>query len=111
MVGVGKGVPGFAVASRSCCAGIARSAASDAAPTLVANLIPFCSASARGTADNVPRTDPLSPIAPAIRCFDNGEAIWVLTESDPADSPAIVTLFGSPPKAAIFRRTHRKAAL
>ena len=53
---------------------------------------------------------PLSPIAPAIRPFDSGDAISALTEIDPADSPAIVTFFGSPPNAAMFARTQRSAA-
>ena len=36
----------------------------------------------------------------------NGEAISALTENDPADSPKMVTLPGSPPKAAILSCTH-----
>src|SRR5262249_18621950 len=107
-VGERTGVVAFA--SRSCAAGIARSADSEVAPASAANLVPFCSASARGTADSAPMIDPLSPIAPAIKSFDKGDAICALTEIDPADSPAIVTLFGSPPKAAIFCWTQRKAA-
>ena len=38
--------------------------------------------------------------------FDSGETISALTEMDPADSPAIVTRAGSPPKAAMFFCTH-----
>ena len=53
---------------------------------------------------------PLSPMAPAIRPFDSGDAISALTEIDPADSPAIVTFFGSPPNAAMLACTHRSAA-
>jgi len=49
---------------------------------------------------------PLSPMAPAIKPLERGEAIWALTEMDPADSPAMVTFSGSPPKAAMFFRTH-----
>jgi len=58
----------------------------------------------------VPMYDPLSPIAPAIRSFESGEAIWALTETDPADSPPIVILSGSPPNAAMFRFTQSSAA-
>ena len=53
---------------------------------------------------------PLSPIAPAISPFASGEAMIALTDTDPADSPAIVTLDGSPPKEAMLSRTHRSAA-
>ena len=53
---------------------------------------------------------PLSPIAPAIEAPERGEAMSALTESDPADSPAMVTRFGSPPKAAMFCCTQRRAA-
>ena len=53
---------------------------------------------------------PLSPIAPAIKSFESGDAMIALTEIDPADSPAIVTFAGSPPKAAMFSRTQRSAA-
>ena len=41
-------------------------------------------------------------MAPAIRSLESGEAICALTAIDPADSPAIVTRCGSPPKAAMF---------
>ena len=39
-----------------------------------------------------------------------GEAMRALTANDPADSPKIVTLPGSPPNAAMFRFTHCSAA-
>ena len=39
---------------------------------------------------------------PAIRSFDRGDTTCALTEIEPADSPAIVTRFGSPPNAAMF---------
>ena len=58
----------------------------------------------------MPVIAPLSPMAPAMRSFESGEAISALTETEPADSPAMVTLFGSPPKAAMFSRTQRSAA-
>ena len=35
----------------------------------------------------------------------------VLTEKEPADSPKMVTLVGSPPKAAMLRLTHWRAAV
>ena len=53
---------------------------------------------------------PLSPMAPAINPFDSGDAISAQTEIDPADSPAIVTFFGSPPNAAMLACTQRSAA-
>ena len=39
------------------------------------------------------------------------EAISALTEIEPADSPAMVTRFGSPPKAAMFFFTHCRPAI
>ena len=50
----------------------------------------------------LPSSEPLSPIAPAIIFFEREEAIWALTENEPADSPAMVIFFGSPPKALMF---------
>ena len=41
---------------------------------------------------------------------ESGEAIWALTEIEPADSPKMVTLAGSPPKAAMLRLTQASAA-
>ena len=71
----------------------------------------FFRLSAKGTGDKVGKMEPpLSPIAPAIRPFDNGEAICALTAIEPADSPAIVTRFGSPPNFEILACTHFKAA-
>jgi len=40
-----------------------------------------------------------------------GEAMRYMTLSPPADSPAIVTFAGSPPKAAMFRCTQRSASI
>ena len=51
---------------------------------------------------------PLSPMAPAIKEDESGEVICALTETEPADSPAMVTFAGSPPKASIFFCTHFK---
>jgi hypothetical protein len=53
---------------------------------------------------------PLSPMAPWTSPFASGVATMALTEKEPADSPKIVTLPGSPPKAAMFFCTHLSAA-
>ncbi len=98
------------VASITCSEDIARSAESDAAPAPVAHCEPACSACASGTARRLPSSAPLSPIAAEIRSRESGDAMWPLTESEPADSPAIVIFDGSPPNAAAFSRTHRSAA-
>ena len=100
----------LAAASWSCCAVMARSAAIESAPAAAANFTPFCSASASGRGGRLAIAAPLSQIAPAIRPFESGDAISALTEIDPADSPAMVTRAGSPPKAAMFCCTHRSAA-
>ena len=54
---------------------------------------------------------PLSPMALAKRPRARGEAIWALTEKEPADSPKMVMLVGSPPKAAMLRLTQARAAV
>ena len=41
---------------------------------------------------------------------ESGEIMWAAIEPPPADSPKIVTWFGSPPKAAMLRWTHLSAA-
>ena len=51
---------------------------------------------------------PLSPIAFWNRPFASGEAICALTENDPALSPKMVTLPGSPPNAAMLSCTQCK---
>ncbi len=87
------------------------SAASDGALSAVASAAPERSASCSGTGENVGLiAAPLSPMAPAISPLESGDAISALTEIDPADSPAIVTLRGSPPNAAMLSRTHCSAA-
>jgi len=88
----------------------ARSASSEVAPAFSAKATPVFSVSASGFGGRVAMRAPLSPIAPAIIFFESGEAISALTEIDPADSPATVTCFGSPPNAAIFFCTHSSAA-
>ncbi len=40
--------------------------------------------------------EPLSPIAPANRFFDNGDAICAETDMDPADSPGSLPLWITP---------------
>ena len=52
----------------------------------------------------------LSAIAWAKRPFASGTASRVATACAPALSPKIVTLSGSPPKVAMFSRTHPRAA-
>jgi len=95
-------------------AGFARSSASEDAPTEVANSTPSCSFS--GTVFSArPRVGlvknaPLCPIALCTSCRVSGEAMSALTDSDPADSPLMVTLPGSPPNAATLRVTHWSAA-
>ena len=54
---------------------------------------------------------PLSPMALWNRPLASGDAIRMLTENEPADSPKIVTLPGSPPNAAMFFFTHCSAAI
>ena len=41
---------------------------------------------------------------------ERGEAIWELTEKEPADSPKRVMLLGSPPKLEMLRLTQAMAA-
>ena len=89
---------------------MARKSFKDLAPAFSAKATPVFSACAKGTGDIVGLIPaPLSPIAPAIKPFERGEAIWTDTEAEPADSPAMVTLDASPPKAAMFFFTHCKA--
>src|SRR6185437_11212253 len=72
-------------------------------------VFPVCDTdSSLGVKLNAP---PLSPIACLNKPFERGDAINALTDIDPADSPKIVTLAGSPPNAAIFLRTHSRAAI
>ena len=71
--------------------------------------IVFIAYSAAGLYDL--RPTPLSPIAPRKNPLASGDAMSALTESDPADSPAIVTFSGSPPNAPIFFFTQRKPAI
>jgi hypothetical protein len=53
---------------------------------------------------------PLSMIPPLNRPRASGDVISAQIGQPPADSPAIVTRPGSPPNAAMLRRTHRSAA-
>ncbi len=81
---------------------IFRNSVNEVAPIALAKFKPFCSASLSGIAGSVPNTEPLSPMAPAIKFLDKGDAICALTDAEPADSPAMVTRAGSPPKALMF---------
>ena len=53
---------------------------------------------------------PLSPMALCTSPLASGETTSALTANEPADSPKIVTLPGSPPKAAMLSCTHWSAA-
>ena len=64
----------------------------------VGALIPLCPA-------------PLCGMARWNRPLARGIASRVPTDMPPADSPAIVTLAGSPPNAAMFCCTHSRAAI
>ena len=71
------------------------------------NFVPCCSAVASGIAPSLRlKKAPLSPIALWKRPLVSGVATSAFTENDPADSPKIVTLPGSPPNAAMLSFTH-----
>ena len=55
-------------------------------------------------------TAPLCSMALWNRPFAAGVAMSVRTFAPPPDCPNTVTLFGSPPNAAMFSRTHSSAA-
>ncbi len=57
------------------------------------------------------RPPPDCTIALWNRPWASGEVMSVLTEPPPADSPNTVTLPGSPPNAAMFFWTQRRAAI
>src|SRR5665213_658329 len=91
-----------------------RNSAMDEAPALLAKASPPRSASARRfrfspgkvVGRGGPNEPPLSEIAPSKSPLASGDAHNMLTEMPPADSPKMVTLFGSPPNAAMFFFTH-----
>ena len=58
-----------------------------------------------------PNEPPLSEMAPWKSPLASGDAHNMLTAMPPADSPKIVTFFGSPPNAAIFFFTHWRPAI
>ena len=58
-----------------------------------------------------PMNAPLSEIARWNKPFASGDPVSAATSAAPADSPKIVTLFGSPPNAAMFFCTQRSAAM
>src|SRR5579863_1862464 len=109
--GQGRSVFGFSDASRISCADFARRASKEEAPNAdSANLTPTLSASLRDFDTWLPQQAPLSPIARWNKPLASGEATSALTDMEPADSPKMVTLPGSPPNAAIFFFTHSSAA-
>jgi hypothetical protein len=71
-----------------------------------------CSACSRGgrARPGPGNSAPLSPMALAKRPLATGEAMSALTDWEPADWPKMVMLAGSPPKAAMLRRTQAMAA-
>ena len=68
------------------------------------------SASFRERSD-VASAEPLSTIALSNKPSVSGDAICEITFVPPPDSPMIVTLSGSPPKAAMLSRIHSSEAL
>ena len=77
-------------------------------PTWSANVWPDASASASDIWFSA--NAPLSTIARWKSPREPGETRWASTETPPADSPAIVTLCGSPPNRAMLCWTQRSAA-
>src|SRR5690606_8088208 len=78
--------PGMDAAWSNSAAGIARRAAREPAWTLSAKARPFFSPCSKGMGAKVGKImAPLSPIAPAISSFDNGDAICADTAMEPAD--------------------------
>ena len=53
---------------------------------------------------------PLSLIARSKSPRLPGDTTWKQTSKEPADSPKMVTLSGSPPNAEMLARTHSSAA-
>ena len=81
-------------------------------PSCVASATPCASPSASVAIFELGlNTVPLSQIARSKSPFASGEATSALTDAEPADSPKIVTFPGLPPKAAILRFTHFRAAI
>ena len=79
-------------------------------PILFTFSTPIFSASAMVFHPLLPSTEPLEPMAWAMRPRLRGEAMSALTEIEPADSPMMVMREGSPPKAAMLSFTHWMAA-
>jgi hypothetical protein len=94
-------------------AGTARSSASVFVPALRMNSSPAASACASGAGARLGEGNiaPLSPMTRLNSPLPSGEAMSALAASEPADSPAIVILSGSPPKAAMLRFTQPSAAI
>jgi hypothetical protein len=102
----------FSAILSSFSAGMARNASIEFVPNAAwANFTPAASASVRDFGGMVAlKKAPLSPMARWKRPCARGDAISALTENEPADSPKIVTLSGSPPKVAMLFLTHSSAA-
>ena len=77
-------------------------------PTVAAKPVPNASASA--SVGCLADAYPLWMIARWKYGALPGDTIWKLTLCPPADCPAIVTLSGSPPNAAMLSRTQAMAA-
>ncbi len=99
---------------------LARAAASvPSTPFFLAKLIPTSSSDGRPGLDwlssrspsRLARPPPDSMIALLNRPLAMGEVSSMCTEPPPADSPNTVTLFGSPPKAAMLRLTHLRTSI
>ena len=63
------------------------------------------------TASTGQKEPPLSEMAPRKRPFASGDAQSIDTAMAPALSPMMVTLDGSPPKAAMFSFTHFRPSI
>src|ERR1700741_248245 len=84
-------------------ADMARRSARDLAPAFSADFTPCCSADCRlfeVISGFFIMNEPLSAIALLNNPFVSGDATRQFTLIEPADCPAMVTLLGSPPKAA-----------
>ena len=92
---------------------LASSASSDAAPSAAANFAPCSSLVASDFGARVPSgREVRAALAdrPLEQPARQRRRHCALTANEPADSPKIVTLPGSPPKAAMFSCTHFSAA-
>ena len=114
IVGHGKYIAAGA-ASASLLASIARKAARFGTCRAAASLVPLSSADGepnlRSFNSGMEIMYALSAIAFENKPRAAGAAIRYMTLSAPADSPAMVTLEGSPPNEPMLRLTHRSASI